>query len=92
MFRHGHDILPRMCQVHLALPGHDAEDIQRKQNAHRVQLGIGVLQEISDDIGAMPIRVLFLKNEAGVPLIALGRKAHIIKLNFVHSRFGRPLR
>ena len=81
-----------MCQVHLALPGHDAEDIQRKQNAHRVQLGIGVLQEISNYIGAMPIRVLFLKNEAGILLVAFSGKAHIIKLNFVHPRFSRLFR
>ena len=51
-----HDVLPGVRQVHRALPGHDAEHVERKQHARGMQLGIGMFQEVGDHVRAMPRR------------------------------------
>ena len=52
---------------------------------------VSMFQEIGNDVGPMPGRMLGLEHEAGIFLIALGREAHIVKLNLVHARLGRLL-
>src|SRR6266446_2134810 len=42
-----------------------------------------MFQEVGNDVGAMPLGVLGLEVEAGIFLVALRRKAHIVELNFV---------
>ena len=89
ILRHAHDVLTGMGQVYRALPGHDAEHVERQQRARGVKLGVGVLQEVGNDVRAMPFRMLRLEVEAGVFLVAFGREAHVIELNFVGTGFGR---
>ena len=47
---HGDDVLPGVGKVDRALPGHDTEDVERKQDTRGMDLRIGALQEIGDDV------------------------------------------
>ena len=82
------DVLPGMREVHWPLPGHDAENIERQQHACGVKLGVGMLQEVGNHIGTMPVGMRGLEDEAGVFLFAFGREADIVELDFVGPGFG----
>ena len=53
-----------------------------------MQFGVGMFQEVGDHVGAMPLGMLGLKDKTRVFLIALGREADIVKLNFISAGFG----
>src|SRR5581483_12048735 len=72
---HANDVLPGVGEINLPLPGHDAEDVERKQNAFRMERRIGATKEISNDVGALPFRMRLHETELGVFLIALSREA-----------------
>ncbi len=55
----------------------------------RLQFGLRFLQEGRNRVGALPIRMLGFKEEFRVLLVALGREAHVVKLNLVRSVGGR---
>ena len=91
ILRHLRNVLPGVRKIDGPLPGHDAKDIQRKQHARRLQFRLRLLQEAGDDIAAMPLRMLGLKAELRVLLVAFRRKAHVVELNLVGPVFGRKL-
>ncbi len=62
-----------------------------KQRAGGMKLGIGVFQEVGNHVGAVPLRMLGLKVEAGVFLIAFGGEAHVVELDFVRAGLSRLL-
>ena len=86
---HAHDVLPGMSQVHVALPRHHPEDVQREQRPLRVHLGIGLVQEVGDHVRARPLGMLALEGEARVLLVALGGEAHVVELHLVGARRRR---
>lgn len=74
MFGHRHDVLPRVRQVNRPLPCHHPKYIKREQRPSRMDLAIRPLDEIGDYVRPLPIRMLHLKIEARVFLVALGEK------------------
>ncbi len=50
---HADDVLSGMGEVDGALPGHHAEDVEGEQDAGGMELGVGLLQECGDDVGAL---------------------------------------
>src|ERR1035441_10928860 len=96
MLRHGNDVLSGVSQVDRTLPCHHSKNVQRQQNTPRMNLSIGTLQEIGDDLGALRlcwmICVLGLKIETCILLVAFGRETHVVKLHFIHARLRPELR
>src|SRR6185437_7510762 len=82
---HADDVLAGVREVHLALPRHHTKNIQRKQSAFRVQSSVRTLQEVSNYVGTLPVRMYLLEGEAGVFLVAFGREADIIELDLIRS-------
>ena len=50
---HAHDVLSGVGEIDLALPGHDAEDVEAEQHARGMEFGIGLFEEAGDDVGAL---------------------------------------
>ena len=44
-----------------------------------------MFQKISNDVGSVPFRMLGLKHEAGILLVAFGREADVIELDLIRS-------
>ena len=63
--------------------------IERKQHARGMKLPIRMLEEIHDHVRALPRGMLGLEIKAGVFLIALGGKSHVVELNFVCAGLRR---
>src|SRR5579859_1471414 len=53
-----------------------------------MQLGVGAREKIGNHIGALPLRMALHEGKLRVFLVALGREANVIELNFVCSRSG----
>ena len=62
-----------------------------KQRARGMNFGIGMLQEVGNHIGAMPLRMLGLEVEAGIFLVTLGGESDVVELDFVSTGLGRLL-
>ena len=56
ILRHAYDVLSGVRQVHRTLPRHYAKHVEREQHARRMQLGVGMLQEVGNHVRAMPGR------------------------------------
>src|SRR6202140_4501362 len=82
-------------KIHGTLPRHDSKDVEREQDAGRMDLGIGAIEEISDHIRALHLRwmigMLGLVVERGIFLVAFGGKADVIELHFIDSGLGYEL-
>src|SRR5262245_2230513 len=55
-------------------------------------LCVCMFEEVCDDIGAVPIRMLGLKSECRIFLVTLRWKAYVIKLDLVDARLRGFLR
>src|SRR5215472_13775290 len=76
-----------MPEIDLSLPGHDAEDVEREQHAHGVELAVGAIQEVGDHDITLQFRIL-LESELGVGLVALSGEADVIELDLIYTRTG----
>src|SRR5258708_16143079 len=73
-----------MVQVNLTLPCHHAENVEREKHARGMQLAVRLIEEAGDYIVAMNLGVGLIR-KLRVCLVALGREAHVVELNLVHS-------
>ena len=58
VLRHFGHVLPRVVEIHLALPSHHSKDIERNQHAKRMKLAVGAREEVNDHVLPLPVRVL----------------------------------
>src|SRR5438309_10663438 len=74
--RHANDVLSGVSEIHVTLPCHHSEDIERNQNSHRMKLRVSAVEEIGNDIGALPPGMGSFECELRVLLVAFGGEAH----------------
>jgi hypothetical protein len=89
---HGNDVLTGVRQIDGTLPGHDSEDVEREQDSGGMDLGVGPVEEVGYDFGTLLVRMFSLIIESSIFLVAFGRKADVVELNFVDSRLGDEFR
>jgi len=86
------DVLSGVTEIDGTRPGHHTENIKRNQHAHGMQILAGFGDEVSDDFASRPVRMILLICESVIHLVALGREANVVKLNFIHTGAGHQLR
>jgi len=86
------DVLSGVTEIDGTRPGHHTENIKRNQHAHGMQILAGFGDEVSDDFASRPVRMILLICESGIHLVALGREANVVKLNFIRNGAGHQLR
>src|SRR5271157_430060 len=86
------NVLASVGQINRPRPSHYPEHVDRDQHTQRMQGVRGTGDKVGDNLRTGPVRMLLLKGELRIRLVSLGRKANVVKLDFVCPSAGRETR